>query len=66
LIFSCMARKLLLGTRTVEELKLIRGALGDSVAVCGFYGYGELSPHMGDATGTKYHNDSFVTLLLGD
>jgi len=66
LIFSCTARKLLLGTRTVEELKLIRGALGDSVAVCGFYGYGELSPQLGDATGTKYHNDSFVTLLLAD
>ena len=31
LVFSCAARKLLLGTRTVEELKLIRGTLGDSV-----------------------------------
>jgi hypothetical protein len=66
LVFSCAARKLLLGTRTVEELKLIRGALGDSVAVCGFYGYGEISPRMGDGTGTKYHNESFVTLLLAN
>jgi hypothetical protein len=65
LFFSCAARKLLLGTRTEEELKLIRDVLGDSVPVCGFYGYGELSPHMGDTTGTKYHNESFVTLLLG-
>jgi hypothetical protein len=66
LFFSCTARKLLLGTRTAEELKLIRQNLGDSVAVCGFYGYGEISPHMGDSTGTKYHNDSFVSLLLAD
>ena len=66
LVFSCAARKLLLGTRTVEELKLIRGALGDSVTICGFYGYGEISPRMGDGTGAKYHNESFVTLLLAD
>jgi hypothetical protein len=65
-VFSCCARRLLLGTRTAEEVKLIRGLLGDSVAVCGFYGYGELSPRMGDGAGTKYHNESFVTLLLAD
>jgi hypothetical protein len=64
LFFSCAARKILLGTRTEEELKRIRGTLGDTVPICGFYGYGEISPHMGDATGTKYHNESFVTLLL--
>ena len=66
LVFSCAARKLLLGTRTVEELNLIRGTLGDSVVICGFYGYGEISPRMGDGTGAKYHNESFVTLLLAD
>ena len=66
LVFSCAARKLLLGTRTVEELKLIRGALGDSVVVCGFYGYGEICPRMGDGTGAKSHNESFVTLLLAN
>jgi hypothetical protein len=64
LFFSCCARKILLGTRTKEELKQILGTLGDAVAVCGFYGYGELSPRMGDATGTKYHNESFVSLLI--
>jgi hypothetical protein len=64
LFFSCAARKILLGTRTTEELKLIRDTLGDTVPICGFYGYGEISPHMGDPTGTKYHNESFVTLLL--
>lgn len=63
-VFSCAARKLLLGTRTAEELKLIRAALAGPVAVCGFYGYGEMSPRMGDGTGAKYHNESFVTLLL--
>jgi hypothetical protein len=64
LFFSCTARKTLLGTRTEEELNLIRGSLGAAVSVCGFYGYGEISPQMGDSSGTKYHNESFVTLLI--
>jgi hypothetical protein len=66
LFFSCAARKVLLGTRTQEEIRLIRGVLGDLVPICGFYGYGEISPNMGDPTGTKYHNESFVTLLIAD
>lgn len=66
LFFSCAARKILLGTRTQEELRLIRETLGEAVPVCGFYGYGEISPNMGDPTGTKYHNESFVTLLIAD
>lgn len=66
LFFSCAARKILLGTRTQEELRLIRDVLGEAVPICGFYGYGEISPNMGDPTGTKYHNESFVTLLIAD
>jgi hypothetical protein len=66
LFFSCAARKILLGTRTQEELRLIRDTLGEAVPICGFYGYGEISPNMGDPTGTKYHNESFVTLLIAD
>jgi hypothetical protein len=66
LFFSCAARKILLGTRTPEELKLIRKTLGETVPICGFYGYGEISPNMGDASGTKYHNESFVTLLIAE
>ena len=64
LFFSCAARKILLGTRTGEELGLIRNTLDNIVPVCGFYGYGEISPHMGDPTGTKYHNESFISLLI--
>ena len=64
LFFSCCARKLLLGTRTEEELGLIRRKFDGAVPVCGFYGYGEISPHMGDPTGSKYHNESFVSLLI--
>lgn len=64
LFFSCAARKILLGTRTGEELQQIRDVVGDHLPICGFYGYGEISPNMGDPTGTKYHNESFVSLLI--
>ena len=64
LIFSCAARRVLLGTRTQEEAKSLRGELGEEVPVCGFYCYGEISPRFGDLSGTKYHNCSFVTLLI--
>jgi hypothetical protein len=64
LFFSCAARKILLGTRTEEELGLIRSGLDAALPVGGFYGYGEISPHMGDPTGSKYHNESFVSLLI--
>jgi hypothetical protein len=45
---------------------MIRGVLGEAVPICGFYGYGEISPNMGDPTGTKYHNESFVSLLIAE
>ncbi len=63
LIFSCICRKLLLGTRTAEEAKLVASHLGD-VAFCGFYGYGEFAPSQ-EGQAAYYHNMTFVTVLLG-
>lgn len=62
--FSCAARKLILGSRTGEELNIIRSKMGDSVVVGGFYGFGEISPRIGDRR-TSFHNETFVSLLLG-
>jgi hypothetical protein len=64
LFFSGAARRILLGTRAEEEHNLIRGQLGETVPACGFYGYGEISPHPENGAGSKFHNDSFVSLLL--
>lgn len=63
LVFSCAARKQLLGTRTHEEYLRLRDELGDVPAV-GFYGYGEFVP-LGSARGSTYHNETVVVLLLG-
>jgi hypothetical protein len=65
LIFSCAARKLLLGTRTAEEVGIVREILGDKLPVCGFYGYGEIGPLPGSSDAASYHNETFVCLLVG-
>lgn len=65
LVFSCAARKLLLGTRTSEEVAIVREILGSELPVCGFYGYGEIGP-LASSTSADYHNETFVCLLIGN
>ncbi len=61
---SCAARKQLLGTRTIEEYETVYDLLGNEIPVIGFYAYGEISP-LAVGEPSKFHNESFVTLLLG-
>ena len=65
LVISCAARKQLLGTRTGKEHEILRGVLGDDVPLVGFYSYGEIAPH-GGVPLADFHNETFVTVLLGD
>jgi len=62
---SCAARKLLLGTKTEEESKLIAQKLGPQLPMIGFYSYGEVAPSLLDEDRAQFHNETFVTLLLG-
>ncbi len=64
LVFSCAARKQLLGTRTCEEERVIRRSLDDALPVFGFYAYGEFAP-LGRGNAAQFHNETIVTLLLG-
>ncbi|MEM9148844.1 MAG: FIST N-terminal domain-containing protein [Cyanobacteria bacterium P01_F01_bin.3] len=64
LLFSCCCRRWLLGTRAKEEYQLVRNALPKSVPICGFYTYGEFAPLEQQGV-THYHQETFVTLLLG-
>lgn len=64
LVFSCAARKQLLGTRTAEEAALLRD-LRTGLPMAGFYSYGEIAP-MGDRAFADLHNETFVTVLLGE
>lgn len=65
LIFSCAARKLLLGTRAGEELGIVQSVIGSQIHVCGFYGYGEIGPLDTKDAVSKFHNETFVSLILG-
>lgn len=65
LLFSCAARKLLLGTHTGEEIGIVESVLGSHVPVCGFYGYGEIGPLDAGDPASKFHNETFVSLILG-
>ena len=64
LCWSCAARRIILGSRTVDEYQVAQQALGGGVPVAGFYGFGEISPPDAGRV-TEFHNESFVTLLLG-
>lgn len=64
LCFSCSARRVLLGTRTIEECRIARKILGDNVQFSGFYTYGEYCPNITKLT-NEFHNETFVVVLLG-
>ncbi len=64
LLFSCCCRRWLLGTRTKEECELVKNALVKEIPICGFYTYGEFAPLESQGS-TYYHQETFVTLLMG-
>jgi len=65
LVFSCCCRRLLLGTRTKEEMGIVESVLGAGFPVVGFYGYGEIGPPESSDCVSRFHNEAFVSLILG-
>lgn len=63
LVFSCAIRKFVLGSRTATEGDLARSVLG-SIPLAGMYCFGETAP-VDPGGPSRYHNETFVTLLLG-
>lgn len=61
--FSCAGRKQVLGTRTQEEIQLLK-KFNPDLKIFGFYGYGEIAP-LERFTPTMFHNETFISLLLG-
>jgi hypothetical protein len=64
LFFSCTARRQILGTQTKVEYLRLKNRLPPSLTCCGFYCYGEIAPLQANGK-TRFHNETFVTLLLG-
>lgn len=63
LVFSCAARKQILGTRTGLEVAAVERAL-PGVPVFGFYAGGEIAPLVAGGE-PRLHNATMVTLALG-
>ncbi|HAX80357.1 MAG TPA: hypothetical protein DCY88_32110 [Cyanobacteria bacterium UBA11372] len=64
-LVSCAARRRILGTLTRREYQLVKTHLSEELPCCGFYAYGEIAP-LASHTQAKFHNKTFVTLLMGD
>lgn len=63
--FSCTGRKNALGTKTREEVARTTKGLDPSIPISGFYTFGEIGP-VADHARARYHNTTFVTLLVGE
>ena len=63
LCFTCLARKIVLGTRVEEEYQILKTNFPD-LPVAGFYTGGEIGP-LGKDKPSRLHNETFLTLLIG-
>lgn len=68
MIFSCVARKMVLGRRTNEEINCVKQVFGKDVPIIGFYTYGEIGPidkRIPSLRSTRWHNETVVIWVLG-
>lgn len=59
LLISCVGRKLVLGDKTVEEVKAVSKTFNDDAVLAGFYSYGEISP-FNDGGQCQLHNQTMT------
>ncbi len=64
-LYCCMARKIVLGSRTNEEILAIKDVIGRDVPVIGFYTYGEFAP-VGNLDHSYFHNETATMTVIGD
>ncbi len=63
--YSCMARKIVLGRSTEEEIDQVQSQFGRQVPIIGFYSYGEFCPQ-GPTAHSYLHNETITLSVLGD
>lgn len=59
LLISCVGRKMILQSRTEEELEAVEEIYGPQCLLTGFYSYGEISPFTGDVN-CRLHNQTMT------
>ena len=65
ILISCVARRLVLGQLTEDELTETKRVLGYHTTICGFYSYSELSPVVGD-NACHLHNQTMTITTLSE
>lgn len=63
-LYSCMARRIVLGTHTQLELEQVRHVLGTHLPVLGFYSYGEFCP-VRQGGPSLLHNETATISVIG-
>ena len=69
MMFSCIARKMVLSRRTNEEVQAVKKVFGKDVPIIGFYTYGEIGPidkRKASLRNTRWHNETVVLYVLGE
>lgn len=62
--FSCMARKIVLGRRTNEEIRVAQEVFGADVPMAGFYTYGEIANCGQRRPICRFHNETATFLAI--
>jgi hypothetical protein len=59
ILISCVGRKIILDTRTEEEVEAVHDVFGKNTLLTGFYSYGEISPFAAN-TKCELHNQTMT------
>ena len=65
ILISCVGRKLVLKQRVEEEVESVRGIVGPTAALTGFYSYGEISPFTPGAR-CELHNQTMTITTMAE
>ncbi|MGL5112134.1 MAG: FIST C-terminal domain-containing protein, partial [Flavobacterium sp.] len=65
LLVSCVGRKLVMKQRVEEEIEEVQNVIGEDVAVCGYYSYGEIAP-FSESTFCELHNQTMTLTLISE
>lgn len=64
-LISCVGRRMVLKQRVEEEVEAVRGVLGESTTLTGFYSYGEISPLV-PSNRCELHNQTMTITTLSE
>jgi hypothetical protein len=65
ILISCVGRKIILDSRTEEEVEAVREVFGNDTLLTGFYSYGEISPSS-PQTKCELHNQTMTITTFSE